>query len=41
MPGEIITTTSLEYLRQVLEAGGTITGCKDPTLNTIQVINHK
>ena len=41
MPGEIITAEAIEYLQQILVAGGTITGCNDPTLNTIQVINVK
>lgn len=39
MPGEVITKEAIEYLQQVVVAGGTITGCNDPTLNTIQVIN--
>lgn len=39
MPGEVITTTAINYLKQILAAGGTITGCNDPTLQTIQVIN--
>ena len=38
IPGEMITTESIEYLRQVLAGGGTITGCKDPTLQTIQAL---
>ncbi len=38
MPGEVITTTAINYLRQILAAGGTITGCNDPTLQTIQII---
>ena len=38
MPGETITTEAIEYLKQVLAAGGTITGCKDPTLKTIQIL---
>ena len=38
MPGETITTEAIEYLQQVLAAGGTITGCNDPTLQTIQVL---
>ena len=38
MPGEIITSTAISYLQQILAAGGTITGCNDPTLQTIQVI---
>ena len=38
MPGEIITTEAIEYLQQILIAGGTITGCNDPTGQTIQTI---
>ena len=38
MPGEIITSEAVEYLQQVLAAGGTITGCKDPTLQTLQTL---
>jgi len=38
MPGEVITTKTLNYLRKILAAGGIITGCNDPTLQTIQVI---
>ncbi|WP_319419270.1 aminotransferase class I/II-fold pyridoxal phosphate-dependent enzyme [Pleurocapsa sp. FMAR1] len=38
MPGEKITSQTIDYLQQVLAAGGTITGCNDPTLKTIQVL---
>ena len=38
MPGEKITPQAIDYLQQVLAAGGTITGCNDPTLKTIQVL---
>lgn len=38
MPGEIITTEAIEYLQQVLNSGGIITGCSDRTLSTISVI---
>ncbi len=38
MPGEVITTEAIEYLQRVVAAGGTITGCKDPSLQTIQTI---
>ena len=38
MPGEIITSEAIDYLQQVLAVGGTITGCKDPTLQTIQTL---
>jgi arginine decarboxylase len=39
MPGEIVTTAALDYLRQVLELGGEIAGCNDPTLETIAIVN--
>ena len=39
MPGETITPEAIDYLQQVLALGGTITGCSDPSLKTIQVIN--
>lgn len=38
MPGEIITREAIDYLQKVLLAGGTITGCNDPTLQTIQIL---
>lgn len=38
MPGEIITTESIEYLRQIVAGGVSITGCNDPTLQTIQTL---
>lgn len=38
MPGEVITIKAINYLKQIIAAGGTITGCKDSTLQTIQVI---
>jgi arginine decarboxylase len=37
--GEIITIEALDYLRQVLDFGGELVGCDDPTLQTIRVIN--
>jgi arginine/lysine/ornithine decarboxylase len=38
MPGEIITQDSIDYLCQVLAAGGTITGCSNSSLQTLEVI---
>jgi arginine decarboxylase len=38
MPGEIITSDSIDYLQEVLAAGGTITGCSDDSLQTLEVI---
>ncbi len=40
MPGEVITAKAIEYLQQVVAAGGTITGCNDPTLQTIQILKQ-
>ncbi len=39
MPGEIITTSALDYLQQVLDAGGEIAGCNDLSLATITIID--
>ena len=38
MPGERITTEAINYLKQVLNSGGTITGASDSNLKTIEVI---
>lgn len=38
VPGEEITSGAIAYLQQILEAGGWITGCTDPTLSTLHVI---
>ena len=38
MPGEIISIEVIDYLKQVMAAGGTITGCKDPTFRTIETL---
>ncbi len=38
MPGEVITKEAVDYLQQIMNAGGTITGCNDPTLKTIQIL---
>ncbi|HLP87113.1 MAG TPA: aminotransferase class I/II-fold pyridoxal phosphate-dependent enzyme [Nostocaceae cyanobacterium] len=38
MPGEIITKSALEYLRQVQAVGGFISGCKDSSLETLKVV---
>jgi arginine decarboxylase len=39
IPGEIITIEALDYLRQVLDLGGELVGCDDPTLQTIRVVD--
>ncbi|PSB07424.1 lysine decarboxylase [Pleurocapsa sp. CCALA 161] len=38
MPGEVITSEVINYLQQIVAAGGTITGCNDPSLRTIQTL---
>ena len=38
MPGETITSASLDYLQQVLAFGGKIIGCSDATLTTLKVV---
>nr|MBE9165091.1 arginine decarboxylase [Tychonema sp. LEGE 06208] len=40
MPGEIITPEALDYLQQVLAAGGQITGCSDRSLQTLKVVRE-
>lgn len=38
LPGEVITTDVLDYLKGVLAAGGSVTGCTDPTLRNLRVL---
>jgi arginine decarboxylase len=38
IPGEIITATALDYLQKILDLGGEIAGCSDPTLETISIV---
>jgi arginine decarboxylase len=38
MPGEVITSEVVNYLQQIVAEGGTITGCNDPRLRTIQTL---
>ncbi|MEG4842574.1 aminotransferase class I/II-fold pyridoxal phosphate-dependent enzyme [Microcoleus sp. B9-D4] len=40
MPGEIITPAAVDYLQQILAAGGKITGCSDPGLQTLKVVRQ-
>ncbi len=40
MPGEIITRPAVEYLQQVTDLGGVITGCGDSSLKTLKVIKN-
>ena len=37
MPGEVITAAAIAHLQAVLAAGGMISGCADPTLQTLKV----
>ncbi|MGG6263506.1 aminotransferase class I/II-fold pyridoxal phosphate-dependent enzyme [Leptolyngbya sp. AN03gr2] len=39
LPGEKITKTAIAQLRSVLEAGGFISGCSDPTLNRLKIVS--
>jgi arginine decarboxylase len=39
MPGELITQTALEYLQDVQRLGGKLSGCRDASLQTIQVVD--
>ncbi|MBD2070864.1 aminotransferase class I/II-fold pyridoxal phosphate-dependent enzyme [Leptolyngbya sp. FACHB-671] len=38
LPGEEITEGAIAYLQQVMAAGGVITGCADPNLDTLKVV---
>ncbi|MGB7086885.1 MAG: hypothetical protein WBD47_15100 [Phormidesmis sp.] len=38
LPGEPISSEAIAYLQQILNAGGILTGCRDPHLKTIQVV---
>jgi arginine decarboxylase len=38
IPGEIITATAMSYLQKILDLGGEISGCSDPTLETIRIV---
>jgi arginine decarboxylase len=40
MPGECITADAIAYLHQVQALGGTITGCADPTLQTLSIVEE-
>jgi arginine/lysine/ornithine decarboxylase len=39
MPGEMINPAAIEYLQEVLRLGGQITGCSDPSLKTLKVVD--
>ena len=38
MPGERISKEAIAYLRTILSAGGYLTGCSDPSLETLLVV---
>jgi arginine/lysine/ornithine decarboxylase len=38
MPGEAISQAAIDYLRQVVTLGARITGCSDPSLETLKVL---
>jgi arginine decarboxylase len=40
IPGEIITTAAINYLQQILNLGGELAGCSDPTLATIGIVDR-
>ncbi|MEL6468420.1 MAG: aminotransferase class I/II-fold pyridoxal phosphate-dependent enzyme [Cyanobacteria bacterium J06623_4] len=40
LPGETITATAIAQLKTTLAAGGIITGCQDPSLDTILTIDQ-
>ncbi len=39
VPGEVVTEGAIAYLQKVLAAGGIISGCADPRLETIKVVD--
>ncbi|BAU11238.1 arginine decarboxylase [Leptolyngbya sp. NIES-3755] len=39
LPGEKITETAIAQLRSVLDAGGFISGCSDPTLSRLKIVS--
>lgn len=38
MPGEAIAPAAIDYLRQIVTLGGSITGCSDPSIQTLKVV---
>ena len=40
IPGETITAEALSYLQRILDLGGELVGCSDPTLENISVVNQ-
>jgi arginine/lysine/ornithine decarboxylase len=39
LPGELISREAISYLQQILAEGGVLTGCTDPSLDTLRVIS--
>ena len=39
IPGEIITSEAVDYLRQILDLEGEIVGCSDPDLETMLIVD--
>ncbi len=39
IPGEIITSEALDYLKSIVDLGGEIVGCSDPALEAIKTVN--
>lgn len=40
LPGEVVTQESVDILKAVLDAGGSVSGARDDTLSTIRVIEN-
>ncbi|HIK18365.1 MAG TPA: aminotransferase class I/II-fold pyridoxal phosphate-dependent enzyme [Leptolyngbyaceae cyanobacterium M33_DOE_097] len=38
MPGEVVSEVAIAHLQTVLAAGGSLTGCADPTLQSLKVV---
>ncbi|HEY9910091.1 MAG TPA: aminotransferase class I/II-fold pyridoxal phosphate-dependent enzyme [Thermosynechococcaceae cyanobacterium] len=39
MPGEVVTEVAIHHLQTVLASGGILSGCTDPTLQTLKIVN--
>ena len=39
IPGEVITAAAINYLQQILDLGGELAGCSDPTLETMRIVD--
>ncbi|MBW4578542.1 MAG: aminotransferase class I/II-fold pyridoxal phosphate-dependent enzyme [Tildeniella nuda ZEHNDER 1965/U140] len=38
MPGEVVSEAAIAYLKAILTLGGTLSGCADPSLQTLRVV---